>query len=45
MDKKRIGSTMNLVVPHSIGHVCIEKTPIEELEKFFYSEFFSQDSV
>ena len=45
MDKKRIGSTMNLVVPHSIGHVCIEKTPIEDLEKYFYSEFFSQDSV
>ena len=31
-DKKRSGGTVNLVIPTSIGHCILEKTPVEGLE-------------
>lgn len=33
-DKKRAGSTVNLIVPERIGHCIIRPTPIEELLSF-----------
>lgn len=34
MDKKREGSTMNLVIPRSLGVVELHKLPVEALRKF-----------
>lgn len=34
-DKKRSANTINLIIPHGIGHSVIEKTPVESLEGFF----------
>jgi 3-dehydroquinate synthase len=44
MDKKRVGTTMNLVVPHTIGQVRVEKIPVADLQKFFLTEY-SKDGL
>ena len=33
-DKKRSGSTVNLIIPRQIGHCDIIPTPVSELESF-----------
>ncbi len=33
-DKKRSGGTVNLILPRSIGHCILQKTPVDQLEKF-----------
>ena len=33
-DKKRNGSSINLILPERIGHCCIRKIPVEELQNF-----------